>query len=232
MRRVFSVLTMCALALSLGACETSPKTSQSKQELHNNVQLARQAFLEKDPTMRELFEDSHGYAIFPSIAKGGLGVGGAGGRGEVYERGRLVGYANLTQATIGAQAGGQSYRQVIFFENEAAFDRFANEQLTFSAEASAVAASSGAASQAEFRRGTLVFTMTKGGLMLEASIGGQRFQYEPTDFQPAEPNIGVYGTTPDGQTPTDEQREQRQEQLRQQQQREMEQEIDEEPMYN
>ena len=106
-------------------------------------------------------------------------LGGAYGRGEVYERGQRIGYSDITQATIGLQAGGQSFSELIVFENAAALDRFKTGKFSFSANASAVAVKAGAAGAANFKDGMAVFVKPQGGLMFEASIGGQEFSYKP-----------------------------------------------------
>jgi lipid-binding SYLF domain-containing protein len=148
---------------------------------------------------RELFENAYGYAVFPTIGKGGIGVGGAYGEGRVYEQGRHVGDAKMTQLTIGFQLGGQAYSQMIFFEDERALREFTSGNFEFGAQASAVAITAGAQAGAgttgtsagasggqrdartvgRYYRGMAVFTVAKGGLMYEASIGGQKFSYTP-----------------------------------------------------
>jgi lipid-binding SYLF domain-containing protein len=111
------------------------------------------------------------------VGKGGLGVGGALGNGAVYEKGKLIGMAKLTQLNIGFQAGGQAYREVIFFENEEVLNNFKEDKVQLSAQASAVVANQGAAANAKYKNGVMVFTHVKGGLMYEASVGGQKFNF-------------------------------------------------------
>jgi lipid-binding SYLF domain-containing protein len=118
-------------------------------------------------------------AVFPSVGKAGLGVGGAYGRGEVWEQGKLIGYSDITQATIGLQAGGQAFTQMLVFENKDALDRFITNKYQPTAQATAVALKSGAAANAKYSEGIAVFTHIKGGLMAEASLGGQRFRFTP-----------------------------------------------------
>lgn len=128
--------------------------------------------------MANLFKNASGYVIFPNVGKGGLGVGGAGGKGAVYKKGKTVGTAQMVQVTVGAQAGGQAYREIIFFENNDALDRFMQNKIEFSGQVSAIAAKSGASANANYRDGVVVFSQEKGGLMLEASLGGQKFTYK------------------------------------------------------
>lgn len=178
-------LTLTALALiaaaGLPGCggSSAPKTEQDRQNLSADSQNALQRFRNEDPSLGDRIGRAYGYAIFPDVGKGGLIAGGAYGRGEVYEQGRMVGFCDLTQATIGLQAGGQTYSQLILFEDKAAMDRFKSGKLAFSANASAVAVKSGAAAAARYSDGVLVFVMTRGGLMAEASLGGQQFTFQP-----------------------------------------------------
>ncbi len=120
-----------------------------------------------------------GYAVFPTVSKGAIGVGGAIGSGVVFEKGKAIGKASLTQVTVGAQLGGQTYSEVIFFETPPAFTDFKKGTLALAAQASAVAASKDASANAKYENGVAVFTTGKGGLMFEASVGGQKFAFEP-----------------------------------------------------
>lgn len=145
------------------------------------------------------FQEAYGYAVFPTIAKGGLGVGAAHGKGRVYEKGKYVGDAAMTQITAGFQAGGQAFSEIIFFKDEAAFNDFTRGNFEFGAEAQAVAITAGAsagtsttgssasasasrneaANVGAYTKGMAVFTLPKGGLMYEAAVGGQKFKYTP-----------------------------------------------------
>ena len=145
------------------------------------------------------FGKSYGYAVFPTIGKGGIGIGGAYGKGRVYEHGGSVGEVSMAQVSVGFQFGGQAYSEIIFFENKAAFDDFTSGNFEFGANvgaiaitaaASASAGTSGASAAAsggkkdaatagEFYKGMVVFTIAKGGLMYEATVAGQKFTYTP-----------------------------------------------------
>ncbi len=154
--------------------------SDSKdQKIINDAEHAKAEFIKTDPKMADLFSSAYGYAIFPNVGKGAIGVGGAAGNGVVYENGSLVGMAKMKQVSVGLQLGGQTYREVIFFENAETLDRFKKDKIEFSAQVSAVAAASGASANAKYVEGVKVFTMEKQGLMYEASVGGQKFSYEP-----------------------------------------------------
>lgn len=134
-------------------------------------------FQKADSGIAHWFGSAHGYAIFPSVGKGAIGIGGARGKGWVYERGALIGKSTLTQVTIGLQLGGQAYREVIFFKDETALKDFCRGNFELSAQASAVAVTAGVSANAKYNGGVAIFTMAKGGLMYEASVGGQQFSY-------------------------------------------------------
>ncbi len=145
------------------------------------------------------FEISHGYAVFPTVGRAGVGIGGARGSGQVYVNGKHVGDSTMTQLTVGAQLGAQAYRMIVFFEDERAFNEFSSGNFAFSAQAKAVAITAGASATAstagtsagasagqrdantvgDFHRGMATFTVARGGLMYEASIGGARFSFRP-----------------------------------------------------
>lgn len=151
----------------------------SQEKIMNESKEAREAFLKGDPSMANLFKNSYGYVVFPNVGKGAAGVGGAAGTGTVYEKGKSIGIAHMTQLTVGAQAGGEAYREVIFFESKAALDRFMHNKIEFAAQTSAIAVKSGSSANANYRDGVVVFSQEKAGLMLDASLGGQKFNYKP-----------------------------------------------------
>lgn len=138
-------------------------------------------FKGKDPGMAQVFAQAHGYAVFPTVGKGGIGIGGARGKGWVYQGGRLIGRSTLTQVTIGFQLGGQAYSEVVFFQTPAALESFKNGKLKLDAQASAVALTARASADLAYRNGVAIVTMAKGGLMYEASVGGQKFSFKPVE---------------------------------------------------
>lgn len=138
---------------------------------------AKVEFIQADPLLKNIFSKAHGYVIFPNLGKGGFGIGGATGNGAVFENGRLVGMAKMTQLTLGFQAGGQAYREVIFFESKKDLDNFKENNLAFSAQASAIIATEGASGNVKYDNGVMIFTHPKAGLMYEASVGGQKFTF-------------------------------------------------------
>jgi len=167
------------VAVLVAAFALSPGADLRASDLEQNSADASVLFREADPSLKEFFDSSYGYAIFPNVGKGGMGLGGAHGKGLVYRNGEIVGRTSLTQFTVGFQLGGQVYQQVIFFENDRAYNDFTGGNFELSAQASAIAAAAGVAANAKYRHGVAIFTLGKGGLMYEASVGGQKFSFTP-----------------------------------------------------
>lgn len=152
----------------------------------------------KSPVVSSFFGKSYGYALFPTVGKGGMGIGGAHGKGQVYSKGKMTGSTKMSQLTIGLQLGGQAFSQIIFFENKKSFDSFTSGNFEFGAQATAVAITASANAQvgttgnaagasskadagkqtAQYSKGMATFTYAKGGLMYEATLGGQKFSYK------------------------------------------------------
>lgn len=173
-------IVVLAIFILISSGSILPCTTMAQDtKIIADSKAAMEAFTGKDPLMVTLFENSYGYVIFPNVGKGGIGIGGAAGNGVVYEGKQLIGAAKMKQVSIGFQFGGQAYREVIFFENGAALDRFKENRFEFAAQASAVAVTNGVSTNVKYRDGVMVFTQEKGGLMYEASIGGQKFKYTP-----------------------------------------------------
>ena len=126
-----------------------------------------------------MLDRSYGYVVFPQVGEGGFIVGGARGQGVVFERGRPVGFATLTEGSIGLQAGGQSYSEIIVFEDPGAFQRLKAGNFDLTADAQAIALTSGASANARFEGGTAVFVLPEGGLMAGVTVGGQQISFEP-----------------------------------------------------
>jgi len=157
------------------SCIASNAYADDVSDANETISLFKQT----DPGLARFFERSVGYAVFPSVAKGGLGVGAAHGSGVLYQGGAPVGGASLTQVTVGLQVGGQEYTEIIFFETGKVLSDFKAGNLAFSGQVSSVALAAGASADANYQRGVAVFTATRGGLMVEASVGGQKFSYTP-----------------------------------------------------
>jgi lipid-binding SYLF domain-containing protein len=147
--------------------------------LISDARAVIQTFRKKDANIEKFFGSAVGYAVFPTIAKGGFVVGGAGGDGVLFVGGQPVGKSSMGQASVGFQLGGQTYSEIIFFENASTLNEFKKGNFALAAQASAVALSAGAAASANYENGVAIFTATKTGLMYEASVGGQKFGYHP-----------------------------------------------------
>lgn len=173
LNNIWLIVIICVLNTTLLFGQTTAKINK----IIADSQSAKTEFIKSDPLMKALFDKAYGYVIFPNVGKGGFGVGGAAGNGVVYEQNKRVGMAKLSQVSIGFQAGGQAYREVIFFESKNEMNRFKESRFEFSAQASAVAVTEGASANVKYTNGVMVFTMQKGGLMYEASIGGQKFKF-------------------------------------------------------
>jgi lipid-binding SYLF domain-containing protein len=173
------VLGVAAGWATIAGCATAPATEDKKAALTSEVQSAIKQARAQDPDVAAFMDKAYGYAVFPAVGKGGIGVGGAYGRGELFEQGKLIGYCDLTQATIGLQLGGQSYTEIICFQNKEALENFKSGKLKFAAQASAVAIKAGVGANLKYSEGVSVMTMGESGLMYEASIGGQSFSFQP-----------------------------------------------------
>lgn len=181
MRAIVTLLVMTLIVLQAG-CDSAPKTAGEGENRTADAEVAIHRFKEVDRSMNErFFNTAVGWAVFPDVGNVAVWVGGAYGRGVLFEAGEPVGYSDLAQATIGLQLGGQVYSEIIFFEHKAALDEFKSGAFEFAAQASAVAAAADASVNADYDHGVAVFTISGKGLMFEASIGGQKFDYTPKD---------------------------------------------------
>ena len=172
---LIAVLSIVAILLLPGYIDAQDE--KEKDILSESVK-AKAEFIKMDPSMTKFFDESYGYAMFPKAGKGGLIVGGGGGNGGVYEKGKEIGIAKMAQLSVGAQVGGQAYREVIFFENKEALDRFKDNKVEFTGQISAVAVKSGVSKNAKYTDGVVVFTQNINGLMAEATVAGQKFEYK------------------------------------------------------
>jgi lipid-binding SYLF domain-containing protein len=183
-KRMFSIVALCMLALGAG--------SAWADEYQDTIDIFRKA-----DESSKFFATSYGYAVFPTIGKGGAGIGGAYGKGKVFEKGKYIGDTSMTQLSVGFQLGGQGFSQIIFFENAEALGKFTQGEFEFGAEASAVAITLGAGAKAgttgatagasvdktkaknvgTYANGMAAFTVVKGGLMYEATVAGQKFKF-------------------------------------------------------
>jgi lipid-binding SYLF domain-containing protein len=171
-------LGAAAVALALAGCRTAPESAQGKADICKDSAAALVQAKASDPRMIKVCQDAYGSAVFPKVSKGAAGVGGAYGKGVLYKDGKVVGYCDLSQASVGFQLGAQTYSEILCFEDQKAFDRFKAGTFTFDAQATAVALESGAGANAKYNEGVSVFTMDEKGLMFEAAVGGQKFSYQ------------------------------------------------------
>ena len=155
--------------------------SDEAEELNEKAAEVIAKIKESDDGMNSFFEKSAAYAVFPTVGKGGMGIGGARGKGLLYEDGEPTAIVTLTQLSIGFQFGGQAYSEFVFFEDDVALQDFKRGNYELGAQASAVAVTAGASADADYNSGVAIFTAAKGGLMYEASVGGQKFKVEPKE---------------------------------------------------
>ena len=154
---------------------SSIKNSNSKKASEKTIEVLNK--FKNISSLKIYFKKARGYAVFPNVGKGGIGIGGARGKGEVFEKGNVIGSTTLTQVSIGFQLGGQAFSQIIFFKDKKSLERFTEGNFEFGASASAALITEGANASADYSDGVAVHTFSKGGLMYEASIGGQKFSY-------------------------------------------------------
>jgi lipid-binding SYLF domain-containing protein len=136
---------------------------------------------EKDRGLKQMLKKAYAYAVFPAVGKASLVVGGSYGRGAVYERGKFIGHATISQLTVGVQIGGDTFSEVLVFENKEALDRLKKGKMAFAANASAVLVKAGAAGTKNFTNGVAAYAYSRGGMLLEAVIGGQKFSFKSAD---------------------------------------------------
>lgn len=191
MQRLASLFILALFLLPVG----NASAAKGARDYSRQVQVFRDSAVSAP-----FFKNSYGYAIFPTVGKGGIGIGGAYGKGQVYRRGKATGSVSLTKLSIGLQFGGQAFSEIIFFQDKRAYDEFTNGAFELDATASAVAITAGAQASAgtggasagvsagpktgeqlggKYINGTAIFVHTKGGLMYEAAVGGQKFKFRP-----------------------------------------------------
>jgi len=177
--RTALVVLAAAAGLWLNACSTAPETQNEKASLASESASAIDRFRAADPTLQAMLDKAAGYAVLPEVGKGGVILGASYGRGEVFEKGAKVGYAELAEGTVGLQLGAQVFSELIVFKTKRALDDFKDGEFSFAANATAVAIKPGAASTYDSSSDVVAFTHIKGGLMAEAAIGGQKLSYKP-----------------------------------------------------
>lgn len=173
------LISVTWVAALCGCATTAPTTADDKASLSASVDEGLSRFLAADSSLKKVLDNAAGYAILPDVGKGGLIVGAAYGKGQVFEAGKRIGYCDLSQGTIGAQIGGQAYSELIIFKDKFSLTSFKSGEFAFAANATAVAVKPGAAATMNYSDGVAVLIHVKGGFMAEASIGGQKLRYQP-----------------------------------------------------
>ncbi|NTU67741.1 MAG: lipid-binding SYLF domain-containing protein [Chlorobiaceae bacterium] len=171
------VIALAAVTMMFGTAKAGWDPAD-EQRAHSAIEK----FKQKDPSLDRFFSKAYGYAVFPEVFKGGfMIIGGGHGSGYVFENGVIVGRSSITQLNLGPQLGGQSFGEIIFFKSKADLDNFKSGNFELNAQAGAVVATTGIATNADYSNGVAVFVMANGGIMAEASVGGQKFSYRPID---------------------------------------------------
>jgi len=172
------IAVLASAAIGFTAVASAKWNPDEATEYDEKAQAALAEFKEKDPKVQKFIDASAGYVVIPTVGKAGLGIGGARGKGLLYEDGEITAFVTLTQLSFGFQAGGQAYSEFIFIEDAATLENFKRGNYELGAQASAVIVKAGASADAEFNGGMAIFTQVKGGAMYEASVGGQKFKVE------------------------------------------------------
>lgn len=172
-------------AVAIVGCSTAPQSVSGQQDLNHSAQAALNEAFRRDPSLRQTLDRSAGYAVFPTVGQGGLIVGGGYGKGVLYEKGQMTGYCDISSLSAGAKIGGKEFSQIVVFETERPLAEFKNGQFTLGADASAVALRKGVAGSTQFKDNVAVFVYDQGGLMADASIGGQSFRFTRMDVAQA-----------------------------------------------
>lgn len=179
----FFIMSTTSMLITPGYAGWKPSAEDEpvKSQLSLNTQTEKviRNFKTHYPHLTVYFEKAYGYAVFPTITKGGIGIGAAHGTGEVYEKDEFIGTASMTQVTIGLQFGGQKYSEIVFFKDKETLDDFKKGNFKPGAQASAIASTAGASADADYDHGVAIFTLSEGGLMFEATVGGQKFNFKP-----------------------------------------------------
>ena len=170
-----SIISFLLIALAVNSAMAWEPDPADEMEL--SVAKSILSAKAKDPTLASWFDTATAFVVFPRVGKAGIGIGGARGKGLVIQKDKTIGRASLTQLTIGLQLGGQVYSEYVFFKDETALEDFKRGNFELGAQVSAVAVTAGASADADYSKGVAVFTIAEGGLMYEASVGGQKFKY-------------------------------------------------------
>jgi lipid-binding SYLF domain-containing protein len=172
-----NVIALALFVFLAGCGSTKPESKGKADTLDADCQAT--ITRGRNAGVGKWLETAYAYVVFPEVGKAGFIVGGAHGKGQAYEQGKHVGFASITQGTVGLQLGAQTFAEMIFFKEKAAFDAFKEGNYELGAEATAVAIEKGATAQADYSNGVAIFVFGEGGLMAGAAVGGQKFDYQP-----------------------------------------------------
>jgi lipid-binding SYLF domain-containing protein len=171
------ILGIVAAGALVASCAGTPKTSRERTALELQAADTLARMESRDPALRPVLNRAAGYVVFPQVTEAGLLVGGGGGRGVVYEHGRPVGFAELRKGSVGAEAGAQTYAEVVVVRDRFTLEKMKRGEFDFGTQASAVIVRSGAAAASRFDNGVAVFVQPQGGAMLNLSLTGQRIKF-------------------------------------------------------
>lgn len=163
----------------VAGCATEPTTETGRENLDQSIDRVMAKLQDRDPSMKDFLGRSYAYVVFPTVGTGGVVVGGSYGHGEVFTGGKMIGYADITQVTAGAQIGAAAFTEIIAFQDQAALNRFKDNKLSVETTASAVLLKSGSAESSTYKDGFVVFVQPGEGAMAAAAVGGQSFSFQP-----------------------------------------------------
>ncbi|MDB5331724.1 MAG: hypothetical protein JWP03_2875 [Phycisphaerales bacterium] len=181
MRKVLFPLLALFAAPLVGCTTNSPNSPGDRVAMQDEAKAALERIQAQDPSTRDLLNRAYAYVIFPEVGEASLGIGGAHGRGYAYQNGQLVGTVTITEGSVGLQAGGATYAELLVFQSEDAFNKLRNNVFSFSADATATIVKAGAAAQTQFNNGVQVFVLPKGGFEAGVAVKGQKFHFTPVN---------------------------------------------------
>jgi lipid-binding SYLF domain-containing protein len=181
MRKLIFPLLAVLAAASVGCDTNTPNSAAERTISHDEAKVALEKLEAQAPWLTDRVNNAYGYAIFPDIGSAAVGIGGAGGKGYVYKNGQLVGTVKLSQASVGVQLGGDTFSELLIFQDDKALNRMMNDSIEFGADASATIIKAGAAGDKDFANGVRVYILPKGGLMAGVSVNGQKFHFTPAN---------------------------------------------------
>ncbi|HZK81175.1 MAG TPA: lipid-binding SYLF domain-containing protein [Humisphaera sp.] len=181
MRRFILPLLAAFAAATVGCDTASPNSAAERTVQRDEAHVTLEKMEAQAPWLTDMVNNAYGYAVFPNVGAAAIGIGGASGKGYVYKGGQSVGWVSLEQASVGVQLGGDTFGELIIFENDHALNRMMNNSVEFGADASATIIKAGAAGDANFAHGVKIYILPKGGLMAGVSVNGQKFHFTQVD---------------------------------------------------